>query len=79
MGEMLHQATHSGEDYVFLKMDVVKAFDRLEWTFLLALLGKNGMAGLLPCFLKAGFATASSAVILNGISTEHFSIKRSVR
>lgn len=33
MGEMLHQAALSGEEYVLLKLDVIKAFDKLETCF----------------------------------------------
>lgn len=30
LGEMLHQATISGEEFVSLRLDVTKVFDRLE-------------------------------------------------
>lgn len=79
LGEMLHQAEASGDDFVLLKLDVVKAFDRLEWDFLLKVVQKAGMSGSLSGFLKAGFATASSFVMLNGKPTESFMLKRSVR
>lgn len=79
MGEMLQEAALSGEEYVLLKLDVVKAFDKLEWPFLLAVVEKMGMGGLLTKFLKAGFTSAASAIVLNGIPTSRFSLKRSVR
>lgn len=79
MGEMLHQAAISGEEYVFLKLYVIKAFDKLEWPFLLAVVEKMGIGGLLSRFLKAGFQSAASAIVLNGIPTACFSLKRSVR
>lgn len=79
LGEMLQQAACSGEDHVLLKLDVIKAFDRLEWPFILAVVEKAGLAGVLTKFLKAGFASASSEILLNGIPTESFSLKRSVR
>lgn len=37
------------------------------------------MGGLLTKFLKAGFASAASAIVLNGIPTPSFLLKRSVR
>lgn len=79
MGEMLQEANLSGEEFVLLKLDVVKAFDKLEWPFLLAVIEKMGMGGMLTKFLKAGFTSAASAIVLNGIPTSSFSLKRSVR
>lgn len=77
------EAASSGEDFVFLKLDVVKAFDRLEWPFLLRVLDKAGRSGLLDCFLQAGFASASSFVMLNGRAsgraTLPIALKRFVR
>lgn len=49
-----------------MKLDVIKAFDRLEWGFLLAVLEHSGMSGMLSNFVEAGFANASSKVMLNG-------------
>lgn len=69
----------SGEDHVLLKMDVIKAFDRIEWHFLLACLEKCGLGGKLTRFLKASFAQASSTVLLNGRQTRCISLSRSVR
>lgn len=64
---------------MLLKLDVIKAFDKLEWPFLLAILRKMGMEGLLTDFLKASFASATSSVLLNGLPTPCFVLKRSVR
>lgn len=66
---MLHEAASSGEEFILLKLDVVKAFNRLDWSFLLRVIEKAGMSGLLGNFLRAGFATASSFVMLNGRAT----------
>lgn len=76
---MLHQAANSGEEYVLLKLDVIKAFDRLEWPFLLTLVDKVGMKGQLSRFSVASFSSASSSVLLNGRETERCVLKRSVR
>lgn len=79
LGEMLNQAAINGEDYVLLKRDVVKAFDKMEWPFLLEVLERAGFAGTLTGFLKASFASASSAVLLNGVPTCNIPLVRSVR
>lgn len=79
LGEMLDQAAATGEEYVLLKMDVIKAFDRINWAYLLALLDKSGMSGTLSKFVKASFAEAGSAVLLNGRLTKRIPLSRSVR
>lgn len=79
MGEVLHQAKQSREDHIPLKLDVHKAFDCLEWPFVLATIKKAGMNGILSGFLKASFSTTSSHIILNGQPTSAFQLARSVR
>lgn len=79
MAKMLHQAAQSGEDHILLKLDVHKAFDCLEWPFVLATIGKVGMNGILSRFLKASFSTAASHIILNGRPTRAFKLAQSVR
>lgn len=79
MGEMLHQASIFGEEHMLLKMDVVKAFDKLKWPFLMALLEKAGFIGRLTKFVNASFAHASSSILLNGCPTQSIRLRRSVR
>lgn len=65
---------------MLLKMDVIlKAFDRIEWPFLLACLEKCGLGGMLTRFLKASFVNASSSVLLNGRQTKCVPLSRSIR
>lgn len=79
MGEMLQRAKESGDNYILMQLDVCKAFDRLEWPYLLAVVEKVGMGGLLLRFLKVSFASASSFIMLNGRPTKTFKLTRSVR
>lgn len=79
MSEMLQRARESGENHILLKLDVWKAFDRLEWPFLLAMVEKTGMGGILSSFLEASFHSASSLILLNGRPTNSFKLSRSVR
>lgn len=79
VSEMLHQAAVTGGEHILLKLDVCKAFDRLEWPFILASVEKAGLAGTLSAFLRAGFSSASSVILLNGRPTEVFRLSRSVR
>lgn len=70
---------NQGGEYILIKFDVIKAFDRLAWPFLFIVLRKMGMEGLLTEFLKASCASATSVVLLNGLPTPSFVLKRSVR
>lgn len=79
VSEMLHQAEATGEEHILLKLDVCKAFDRLEWPFILASIEKAGLKGTLSAFLRAGFSSPSSDILLNGRPTEAFRLCRSVR
>lgn len=62
-----------------MKLDVCKAFDKLEWSFILEVVERAGMSGLLSRFLKASFSTASSHITLNGRPTQAICLMRSVR
>lgn len=45
LSEMLHRAHECGEDHILMKLDVCKAFHRLEWPFILAAVEKAGRSG----------------------------------
>lgn len=62
-----------------MKLDICKAFDRLEWPFILASVEKAGLGGTLSAFLRAAFDSASSIIVLNGRPTEAFRFARPVR
>jgi hypothetical protein len=59
---MLYHAEKSGQKHILLKLDVAKAFDMLEWEFLLSLLHKIGFGPNFICFIKATQASATSAI-----------------
>lgn len=77
--ELLHHAIRSEEDFILLKLDIIKAFDKIEWPFLLRLLNRMGFGGLLTTFLQATYESASSAVLINGRMSSSFLLARSVR
>lgn len=64
---MVKQTISSGDKYVLLKCDVIKAFDRVDWSILFAILDKFGLSGILTDFLGTSFVFASSAILSNGI------------
>jgi hypothetical protein len=64
---------------MLLKLDIMKAFDRLEWHFLIALLEHVGFGPGFINLLKASYSSATSAVRINGRLSPWFANKRSVR
>lgn len=77
--EILHRAGLSEEDFIFLKLDVSKAFDKLEWDFLLALLQHLGFGPQFLSFILATKLVANSLVVINEQLSKIFRISRSVR
>jgi hypothetical protein len=51
--------------YMFLKMDMEKAFDRMEWNFLLAILEKLGWPTWIS-WIKICISISSFSILLNG-------------
>jgi hypothetical protein len=51
---------------MFLKMNMEKAFDRMEWTFLLAILKKLGFNSTWISWIRVFISTPSFSILLNG-------------
>lgn len=77
--ELLHLVRILGEDFIFLKLDMVKAFDKVDWKFLYALLRKLGFGDKFVKFVLAITASANSKIVVNGRTTRAIEISRSVR
>jgi hypothetical protein len=57
LSELLHHAEGSNLDHILLKLDMMKAFDMVEWEFLSALLEKVGFGPNFIRFLQASWAS----------------------
>lgn len=68
-----------GIDFLLMKLDAIKAFDCLEWEFIIELLHKIGFSPKFIKLVEAINAIAASAVLLQGKLGEAFQLKRSVR
>jgi hypothetical protein len=77
--EMVHKVKELQQPYVLLKVDIVKAFDSVEWGFLVAFMHRAGFGAGFIGFISAIPENANAAVILNGRITKSFDISRSVR
>jgi hypothetical protein len=66
-------------DYVFLKIDFEKAYDRVEWRFLEDCLKVMNFGSLFRKWVGGLFKDAKAAIQVNGRISEGFPITRSVR
>jgi hypothetical protein len=79
MSELLYFAGESEIPHILMKLDITKAFDKLEGSFLLPLLEHLGFGPYFLRFLKASYNSSISAIRINGQLTKSFPNKRSVR
>lgn len=79
MTKAIHKVKLATEDFIFMKLDIKKAFDSLEWEFLFAVLENFGFG---PCFInyiRATTVEVASSALLNGRFTTPFPISCSIR
>ena len=69
----------STEGGIWLGIDLMKAFDRVEHSFLFSVLEKFGFGEEFIQWVKLLYQNASSRVKCNGLLTESFSLQRSIR
>ncbi|KAH7415806.1 hypothetical protein KP509_14G061700 [Ceratopteris richardii] len=72
-------AKDSGQDYYFFKIDFDKAYDRIEWDFVLQSLHDLGLGRRFIKFVSTLFGNAFSRVSMNGHMSEPFKLTRSIR
>lgn len=77
--EVLQHIHKSKNPAVFLKIDFAKAFDSIEWDFLLSVLKARGFSDKWLSWVRELLLTASSRIVLNGENSEFFQHKRGLR
>lgn len=77
--EILQQAQNAGSQAVFLKIDFTKAFNSVNWHFLLATMEARGFPQKWIVWMRQILATASSRVLINGEGLPYFTHKRGLR
>jgi hypothetical protein len=82
---LAHEHLHAFKDkrgkggFMFLKMDMEKAFDRMEWSFLLAIMEKLGFSHIWISWIKICISIPSLSIILNGSSFDCISPSKGLR
>jgi Reverse transcriptase (RNA-dependent DNA polymerase) len=77
--ELLHHISHTKNKAVFLKLDFSKAFDSVNWDFLLKVMCVRGFLIRWVNWIDKLLETSSSRVIVNGEYTDYFPHKRGLR
>ncbi|KAM2345316.1 hypothetical protein ACFXTH_009215 [Malus domestica] len=70
--EILHSLLHQkkgDQTGMAIKLDMAKAYDRVEWVFLLSMMAKLGFAPLFCNWIKECISTASFSILVNGNPT----------
>lgn len=77
--EVLQHIKESGRAGIFLKLDFAKAFDSIEWDFLIKVMVARGFPQRWINWIIMLLETSSSRVLINGDASEIFKHKRGLR
>ncbi|VFQ98597.1 unnamed protein product [Cuscuta campestris] len=78
--EMVHKLDYKVRgDNVILKIDMAKAFDKLEWQYIQGVLGKVGFSSQAQHLLMANINSTYLSLLINGSPRGFFKMKRGVK
>ncbi|RVW79010.1 Transposon TX1 uncharacterized 149 kDa protein [Vitis vinifera] len=77
--EAIDSILKSNNGAILCKLDIEKAYDHVDWSFLLAVLGKMGFGGRWCSWIKWCLSTVSFLVLVNGSPTGFFQGSRGLR
>lgn len=64
---------------VVISVDAEKAFDRVEWNFLLAVLNKFGLGDIFISWIRLLYTSPEASISTNGIQSAYFPLSRGTR
>ncbi|WMV12004.1 hypothetical protein MTR67_005389 [Solanum verrucosum] len=77
--EYVNARTRSSVPGILCKLDIQKAYDHLNWKFLLETLSKRGFGSIWLRWMKFCISTVKFSVLINGSPTGFFSSQRGLR
>lgn len=69
----------SRQQALFLKIDFAKAYDHIEWPFILTMLQALGFGPFFLQYVEMLFEDASSCITINRSQSEAFGLFKSIR
>ncbi|MCO5603738.1 hypothetical protein L7F22_057890 [Adiantum nelumboides] len=72
-------AAEQDQDYVMINMDLEKAYDRVSWDFILAVVDRLGFGNNFLGMVKTLFQNANASIQINGYISDNFQLARSIR
>jgi Reverse transcriptase (RNA-dependent DNA polymerase) len=77
--EIIHFAKVHGQKGIILKVDFEKAYDRVNWSFLLEMLRSRGFGQKWTLWIENLLQGAQTCINFNGFLTSYFNCKRGLR
>ncbi|WMV42981.1 hypothetical protein MTR67_036366 [Solanum verrucosum] len=77
--ELVDSRVRSNIPGILCKLDIQKAYDHLNWNFLLEAISKRGFGGRCIRWMKFCISTVNFSVLINGSPTGFFSSQRGLR
>ncbi|VFQ68928.1 unnamed protein product [Cuscuta campestris] len=78
--EMVHSLDRKCDGgNVIIKLDMAKAFDKIEWSFLKGVLNRYGFSPRVQNLLLANLEATYISILINGSPTGYFKMKRGVK
>ncbi|KAL6525382.1 hypothetical protein OROHE_015689 [Orobanche hederae] len=79
LNEVVEEAKKRKSKRVIFKIDFAKAYDSIEWEFLLTLMERMNFPGKWRKWVRECISTASANVLVNGSPSVEFQLERGVR